>query len=423
MSQDLLSGDIENSVFPGQLVWSGYVLPGASPVPLTLEPGLYQLIQTPSAANGQSGIVLPNSWGSISLINTINGSVWVRLQETSVTFSPAWGSINLPMYMGALPSFQGGTFIHDGTNYGVVVNYSPTADNTTRSELTYWYSTDLVTWSSRLINDAFVYSYPNQIWTESKSFVYDPTGPSAKYFVAVGPNNQVGSNHIHYSTDSITWSSSAIPGAPTQSTNGWYILVNPNATNRYVAFQPNTTANTQLATSTDGITWTSRTYLGTSIYNIATNGTASTNQIYVVANNSTTTQLGTSTDGITWTSRTLAFAGSYWVVWFASKYWLVSNSGYANSTDGVTWSIGVWPSSFVQSNNAPIMMGSRLFTTGVFTHNWSSTDGVTWRPEGGAYGSPMSYANGKLFLNSSQNFFVNDVGSYLRLYRLDNQVV
>lgn len=418
MAQSILSNDIPIPFFPGELVWSGYVLPGAAPINLTLPVGLYALQSRGDQANQISRIVLPNSYGNTVSFSGTN--IYVRTEETSFRIIPSMRNVNFSQYTPS--TFSLTAFIHDGTNYAFVGNYGAPP------KLAYTYSTDLITWSTRSISNSTTLSLFARSNSDALIFVYDSTGPSAKYFLAV--NDSAATNHIFYSTDSVTWTGATLPGTIANNTNR-SIAVNPNATNRYVTTVSSSTTNTQICTSTNGITWTSRTFLGSG-YNpdkVVTNGTTSTNQIYVVHTGNETAAVATSTDGVTWTSR-VTVTGTGDVLWFANKYWLISNSvtssdsSYSNSTDGVTWTTGIFTSSATPgSASSVVMLGTELFTGATGNTNYTSTDGITWEGYGSGNGSTLRYVNNKLFISSSFNHYINDGGSYVSLYRLDNQVV
>lgn len=419
MTQNTLTNDIFNPAFPSELVWSGYVKPGAAAISITLPPGLYRL--QGQAANA-SFIHSANNWNNMPLSGI--ATIPFITQETSIYISPPWRTLNLRSMSGVI----GGTFtnfIYDGTNYatvGVMASAVSFSGNPV-----YTYSTDLITWSTRSIATTTA-GVVSESYGDAAALIYDATGPSAKYFVNI--SSGTATNTLYYSTDSITWSPALIPG--TVATGNSQILANPNATIRYVWTLNTGSSNTQCCSSTDGITWTSRTWPTTqAIVSATTNGTASTNQIYVAAIANSAQPIVTSTDGITWTQRSaggLEGNSLSQVLWFNSKYWyipVVNSARYATSTDGVTWTINTWPSRYIAINQLPIVANDKLFSSNSNNSSFISTDGITWTPAGNAANpSSFSYVNGKIIgTTSGGNMFVNDEGNYLRLYRMDNQVI
>jgi len=134
-------------------------------------------------------------------------------------------------------------------------------------------------------------------------------------FVAVGISS------CFTSSDGITWTSRTIPA-------GTYTDV-IYANGLYVAYG----ANGVISTSPDGVTWTSRS-AGASTFNQIIYA----NSLFVAVGNSGV--IRTSADGITWTAQTSG-AGSrflYGVAWNGSNFVVVGETGsYFTSIDGVTW--------------------------------------------------------------------------------------
>lgn len=100
--------------------------------------------------------------------------------------------------------------------------------------------------------------------------------------------------------------------------------------------------NGKLATSTDGLTWTSRT---TGFGSSSINALSFTGSVFVAAGGGG--YLQTSTDGITWTARTAnvgsndiyVITPSTYVTPYTPTKWFIGgqNSAAATSTDGITW--------------------------------------------------------------------------------------
>lgn len=210
----------------------------------------------------------------------------------------------------------------------------------------------------------------------------NPLGPNllyaqSKYVSILGYVYGVGT-----STDGITWVNRTIPSYA----QPFYGLAYGN--NTFVL----TTGDSTLYSSTDAITWTSRSsgltssdYLVDIVYGdkFVAVGTAG----------GTAARIVTSTDGITWTSRTPAttWNGLYAVTYDSTVARYVAageNPGAGNrsvaqySTDGITWTnsttkfatdITITGYNAYSSNN-----GTYVVMTGSDINFWSSTDGSTW---------------------------------------------
>lgn len=133
-------------------------------------------------------------------------------------------------------------------------------------------------------------------------------------------------------------------------------------------------ASGQLRTSTDSITWTTRTSNATTILRALTFG----NNTYVAAGDSG--QIRTSTDGITWTTRTSNLNDLIRALAFGNNTFVAAgDAGRLNSsTDGITWTTRT--SNFsATSNILSLTFGNGLFVAGGGGGGLStSTDGITW---------------------------------------------
>ena len=173
----------------------------------------------------------------------------------------------------------------------------------------------------------------------------------------------VGSGSFATSTDGITWTTRTNPSGlnHTKITFGSGI---------FVTTATNGTASTSIYTSTDGITWTARTSPSTGYQ-----GVFFSNSLFVAFGSSI---VSTSTDGITWTSRTAA--GS-WVgcSYGASKFVLVSNgTAAAYSADGTTWTV---TTNGIAGASRAVNFANDIFVAvgnGGTNYASSSTDGITW---------------------------------------------
>lgn len=152
----------------------------------------------------------------------------------------------------------------------------------------------------------------------------------------------------------------------------------PSGTEQFVAA---TTTTNAIQTSTDGITWTTRTVTGT--WNGAAAGNSETNK-YVLAG--AARRYARSTDGVTWTTASLLspFTDTDELVdalYDTDTYVLVSsNNGYAAySTDGTTWSTATPPTQAGATVGGTFNGATqRFWLGGASGYTRSSTDGITW---------------------------------------------
>jgi hypothetical protein len=137
--------------------------------------------------------------------------------------------------------------------------------------------------------------------------------------------------------------------------------------------------NSQLFSSTDGITWTYRAAVPAS-------SMAYGNGIYLAVSAAST--YFTSVDGINWTSRTSPYADTASVTFGNGKFVWVSYQNINTSTDGITWAYArSWSSSGTSTRpNSPVIFSGTTF--------WFGADGVSdvgsvWR----CIGDPTVSAN------------------------------
>lgn len=126
-------------------------------------------------------------------------------------------------------------------------------------------------------------------------------------------------------------------------------------------------------TSTDGITWTTR----TGVSNKPWTATAFGNGIFVVVAN-TSNIVQTSPDGITWTSHSIPLGNYFSIVFGNGLFVTLGQNNIYTSPDGITWTNRVNPSA---NNFSAMAYGNGLFLmmdnagAGIVI---TSPDGITW---------------------------------------------
>lgn len=288
----------------------------------------------------------------------------------------------------------GSTFKLSYLTYGN--GYYVGADQSASSGGLLWYSTDAITWSSVVPNTTsdyvhgIVYSSTTSKWhiaLDLKTYGYstnltswtvgDDTNagqPATNiamysiYYNSAAPLYLIGGNSglFFTSTDAITWTSRTT----NTSTNRLNKIVY-DSTNYIVAG-----ANSALAVSTDGITWTSRTTnFGSNINGL--DYTSATTEKYAICGPGG--RISSSTDNITWTTRTSEF-GTTTVneIKYLNNLWIAvgTNGKISTSTDAITWTS--------RTSNLTSTLKDIAYNTGVYVVVSSSggittsTDGTTW---------------------------------------------
>ena len=178
-----------------------------------------------------------------------------------------------------------------------------------------------------------------------------------------------------------------------------------------VAFGPTTTA----ASSTDGISWTTRTMPASVTWTALTFGNGTFVAINGVAEGgsggSGGTRAATSTNGTTWTVRTLPSSTSWCSITYGGGLFvIVSNPGFtmgqtASSTNGITWSLGddmpfpVRPNFVGYSNGIFVAGGYNGGYQSLATAFAYSNNGINWNI---TYG-PESYSQGMISMPLKNN--------------------
>jgi hypothetical protein len=152
-----------------------------------------------------------------------------------------------------------------------------------------------------------------------------------------------------------------------------------------------------LSTSTDGITWTTRTSgFGSTNINVVAFGAS----VFVAAGDSGT--LRSSTDGITWTARTTNFGTTNitGLLFGNAQYVATGTAAVRGSTDGITWTSKATSTLTVAGTgpNAIIFDGTKWISgagSGGGTSFATSTDLVTWTTRTGTVTNPQfAYTTG-----------------------------
>lgn len=209
----------------------------------------------------------------------------------------------------------------------------------------------------------------------------NPFSSSAVLAVAFGNGLYVaggGGNIIATSPDGVTWTSRTNPFA---GASGAGITALTYGNGLFVAGSgTNVTGLGLIATSPDGITWTLRTVPGSTF---AISGLAYGNGLFVATGWNGSNSIITSPDGITWTLRTSSFASSDNIrgVTFGGGLFVAVGPSIGVSPDGINWTktltstgvplYGVTYGPGAYGNNLYVAVGtSSLIVT--------SPDGLTW---------------------------------------------
>lgn len=361
----------------GTPVASGYAQTTAS---VSLKKGLHYLIATSNLyyfLDSYSSYETTPPAGLVNGTISLAGGLFYMPKDDTVKFGAAGFQYVPESYM-LYPNTQAISFpiVYDGTNYQTALISSVTVG--TGAPATWgriYHSTDLITWNTKTNGAQISVSTSN---SSMNTFVYN--GGVTEKYVWCGLTTQAAGS-IWTSTDSITWTSRTLAGTVD---NPGGVCINANATNKYVLYNRANTAN-PMCYSTDAVTWTNVTFTtaGTPIGVCATNDTASTDQIYVYGINSSGNNIITSTDAVTWTARSTGISAAVGgLLWFDSKYWAfttASGRNFSTSTDGVTWTVTTAPFIITSASgrSRPFIANNKLF---VQTANaWvATTNGTTW---------------------------------------------
>lgn len=220
------------------------------------------------------------------------------------------------------------------------------------------------------------------------------------------------------STDGVTWITRSRPASQSDVTftavtygNGLWIAG---------GFKAAESSTSVIATSADGITWTARTHGSvTEISDLAYGG-----GLYVAVDTigGSATPMQTSPDGITWTSRSLPSSVAYGSVaygggLFVAAARVATSNHIVTSADGITWTgrnvVGgaqMFLGSVGYGDGLWVVAGSQ---TGSSARIWTSSDAITWTARGngdgfGTLAQGVAYGDGRFVVVGQGNS-----GSYI----------
>jgi len=256
------------------------------------------------------------------------------------------------------------------------------------------------------------HSAPDGAW---RSVCYGtPTGSLDGLYVAVAT---AGAQRAMKSTDGVNWVYSAIPEQNWRGVcwgGGLYVAVATSGTGNRVATSPNgiewtsrasaednnwwdvcygtpsgsglyvavsSTGTNRVMTSPDAITWTSRSVPGLAWRGVCY-GTPSGSGLFVAVSAGGTSQVITSPDGVTWTSRTTPNNQWQSVCWGNNLYVAVSSTGTGDrvmtSPDGITWTSRTTPDRDWYDVHYRAGLFVAVASTGTGDRVMTSPDGITW---------------------------------------------
>ena len=283
------------------------------------------------------------------------GNYYVSLYEGGVLSSSnlaSWQTVTVPNLSHLVTGVTS-----NGTRTVIAAiprGYDQTANNAYATTYEAWYS-DGSSWTAATTTagSGSSYGFQSVVFGAGKFVALLRNLPEAVFSDA----SRINTNLIKTSTDGATWSTLALPnaygsGISLSYGSGVFVATFQNGYDSWNGSGYPVNHN-RYATSTDGINWTSRTIPGaTGGYrpmSVASNGTV--HVMVVLGSDAVSGGFGTavntaytSTDGVTWTSRTLP-SSARWsrVVYAAGRFVLTSPLGSADvltSTDGATWALG-----------------------------------------------------------------------------------
>ena len=197
-------------------------------------------------------------------------------------------------------------------------------------------------------------------------------GNSVFVVTSQGPNTNAA-----YSSDGTTWSNSS-------TANGnWYGLAFGAGTFVTVSQGLGGTGTTNAATTTNGVTWTTRTLPSTQMWNAVAFGNSTFVAISNAPSNVAGTAAATSADGITWTARTFPVSSGFPAIAFGNGVFVAQSGNWLSnliytSTDGITWTPRPQANP-VNPYPIDLSFGNGIFVaTGSYGTLYTSLDGVNW---------------------------------------------
>lgn len=364
-----------NNQYTGVVIAEGYAPSGEATINLSAGTYVFETIPATylrSPENFTGGTSKANEWVAVTGIPSV---LFLGRTDSAIELLARTAADLNTLNPIANSAFQS-TIIWDGTNF----IGQPTGITNNDGAAVLAYSTNGLNWQ-----------YKNIGGTRSgatalaglKTFAYD-ANVTNKYVFSVATNSTTGA--LWTSTDFTTWTSRNLPVAPSSTSGAAGIVINPNATNKYIISLGGSASN-QFCYSTDAVTWTNVTFTYANTVNAlgATNNTASTNEIYVYPGANSTNNAVTSTDGVTWTSRaTGVTAAAHEVVWFNSNYYIFygNSNSYAYSTDGVTWTTATFPTAVTTPSSTgrwSVILDGKLYRPTNVAGYWGiTTNGTTW---------------------------------------------
>lgn len=235
-------------------------------------------------------------------------------------------------------------------------------------------------------------------WQSSNTL---PTTAGSWWSVAGSPTRAVvvsrGTLDAMYTLDGTTWTKTSMP-----SNQLWVGVTYGNGAFVAVANGPSTAT----ARSTDGITWTANTLPASRAWNSIAYG----NGTFIAQDSGK--NIAKSVDGITWTTGGLNTLSNAAQIYFLNDRFISVSGGttaYSYSTDGTTWTAGVFPSTFTASGTVQMAYGNGTYvatianTAGTVSAYAYSTDGVTWTsgtlPSAGCW--YIGFVGGKFVITAS----------------------
>lgn len=343
------------------VIWTGskFVAVGSSNTVITSLDGVTWTLVT--ATNILPGNCIAWS-GTTYVLGSAGGAA--RYSSDLVTwFSPPLGTGTGAAYSSV--TWSGTQFVMVGLA-GVIITSPDGVTWTTRTSNT---TSDLygVTWSGTQfvavgLNENILTSPDGVTWTvrrniTSSVILYSVIWDGSK-FVTIG-----NSSKKLTSTDGITWNAISVGLISTNLNDVVW-----DGTRFIIGYV------TTLASSTDGINWSTLATLPGTFFRIAYSGT---NYVYFTSGNT----IYSSPDAVTWTMSTSMISTSYAIIWDGSKYIIGGTFGYI--ADSATGLIGSWTvrqaNTFrtISSIHKTSVSGAPSYIAdgGVLLH---SSDGVTW---------------------------------------------